>query len=539
MSIVTKVPNHQPRDGFQRMLELATGLVPFAFLALIVILSRWAVKAAAIILLVYTLAWLIRLLGYAWRLAASFYFLKLAMMIDWRRKLADIKHEAKTANAGDFWSMRAEKWYQRLLASGVPVAERLDPSEIYHALIVAVYNEPAAIIESTLKAIKASSYDTGKVILLVAYEARGPASTQASVKKLVEKYGGGFKLAKAIKHPDNIPGEAKAKAGNITYAGRFLSDYCRKHKIDPALVLVTTLDADNRPHQRYLAELAWTYCLAAKRTRRSYQPVPLFTNNIWDVPALVRVVATDSSFWFMMEALRPRRLRLFSAHAQALQTLEDTDYWNVEMIVEDGHQYWRTFFTYGGDHHAIPIWLPIYQDAVDSGKWPKTIIAQFRQLLRWAWGTADTPFIIRQALRDKNISWSNKLIHIIRQMDDYIAWSTAPIVLAIGGWLPWLLVPDFSETYLSFNLPYIISALQLIGVVGLIVPAIASLLSLPSRPKRYSRWKNLQMVLQWLLEPVALIGFVSMASLAAHFRLIINKPLEKFNVTEKVTKKTT
>lgn len=531
------VPNHQPRDGWQRLLELAVGLTPFAFLAALVVLSRYALKAAAIILLLYTLAWLLRLLGYARRLAASFYYLNLALIINWREKLNDITSASPlVSGASGFWSGRAEKWYQHLLASGVESGARANPDEIYHAIIVAVYNESAGIIESTLKAVRASDYDLSRVILLVAYEARGGARTEASVKKLVEKYASGFKLARAIKHPDNIAGEAKAKAGNITFAGRYLSRYCARQKIDPASVLVTTLDADNRPHEQYLAGLTWSYCLAHKRTMRSYQPVPLFTNNIWDVPAMVRVVATDSSFWFMMEALRPRRLRLFSAHAQALATLEDTDFWNVEMVVEDGHQYWRTYFTYDGDHQAIPIWLPITQDAVLAGGWRRTIVAQFRQLLRWAWGTADTPFIIRQALRDKKISWPNKLIHIIRQMDDYIAWSTAPIVLAIGGWLPRLIAPDPSQSVLALNLPYFISGLQALGAIGLVVPVVASLASLPPRPTRYSKLKNVMMLLQWVLEPVALIGFVALASLNAHLRLIINKPLEKFNVTEKVTK---
>jgi hypothetical protein len=146
---------------------------------------------------------------------------------------------------------------------------------------------------------------------------------------------------------------------------------------------------------------------------------------------------------------------------------------------------------------------------------------------------ADTPWLIRQALRDRSIGWPSKVRHIMWQVDDYVTWASAPIVLAIGGWLPFWLAPDPTQSMLALRLPYFISGLQLIAVLGLIVPVMASYLSLPTRPAKYGPAKNLAMLLQWALEPVALIGFISLASLNAHLRLIINKPLEKFNVTRK------
>lgn len=530
----SQVPNRQPKDKRQRLLELFTGLLPFIFLALLFILSRFLVDVAVIVILLYIVAWLVRLFGYNHRLLASFYYLKLSSCIDWQSKLEDLKTDRpKLVAVNGFWQSRAERWYNEMLSSGLSKKSRLNPDEIYHAVIVAVYNESEDIIKSTINAIAKSKYETKKIMLLVAYEERGGSKVEASVNRLINKYSKNFMLTKAVKHPDEIPGEVKAKAGNITCAAKYLSNYCKKRSIPPEHVLVTTLDADNRPHPQYLSALAWTYSITNNRVKRSYQPIPLFMNNIWDAPAIVRVIATDSSFWFMIGAMQPHRLRLFSAYAQSLETLQTVDYWNVEVVVEDGHQYWRSYFTFNGDHFALPIWAPIYQDAVLSKNYLKTILAQFRQLLRWAWGTADTPWMIRQAWRDKEISWPNKIIHILRQVDDYIAWSTAPIVLSIGGWLPLILTNQAHPSTLITSLPYITSALQLLALVGLITPITASMLSLPPRPSRYGKSKNIFMVLQWALEPLALIGFISFASLNAHLRLIFNKPLETFNATAK------
>lgn len=529
-----KVPNRQPHDIWQRLLEIGVGLLPFAFLALIVVLSRYDIEVAAIIILIYTVAWLVRLMTYIYRLAVSFYYLRLSKMLDWQAKLEDIKKPLRAFKFNGWWRIRAEKWYQKLLNSAVRQQGRLDPEDIYQAVIVAVYNESKEIVESTIEGIIASHYDAQRIVLILAYEERGGIKIEEYINKLVSKYQGKVKQIMGVKHPDNISGEVKAKAGNITYAAKYLSAYIRQNKIKPQNVLVTTFDADAWPHPQYLAALAWTYAMAADRTKRSYQPIPFFTNNIWDVPALVRIIAADSSFWFMIWSMAPRRLRLFSAYAQSLKTLEAIDYWNVETVVEDGHQYWRSYFNFRGNHMALPVWLPIYQDAVLSNGYFKTLLAQFRQLRRWAWGVADTPWLLRQAWRDKSIPLGNRLIHIVRQFDDYIAWSTAPLILSIGCWLPLLLSPNPHHLLLVKRLPYLISGLQLLALIGFIFPAAANLVNLPPRPDRYSRFKNIFMVLQWLLEPIALIAFISLASLNAHARLIINKPLETFHATTKV-----
>jgi hypothetical protein len=65
----------------------------------------------------------------------------------------------------------------------------------------------------------------------------------------------------------------------------------------------------------------------------------MFTNNIWDAPAPMRVIATGNSYWMLIQGLRQHMLRNFSAHAQPLASLIETDFWSRRTIVEDGHQF--------------------------------------------------------------------------------------------------------------------------------------------------------------------------------------------------------
>ncbi len=534
--IKDKIGQQAPQEKWQRILEIVWGLLPFIFLSLIVVLSFLSIDTAVTLLLVFTIAWFIRMLGYAYRLLGSFTNYKFACMINWREKLDSLNSGKIQVQHPDIPIKQrlAESWYKRQLNKALG-DNAIDPSKLYQAVILAVYNEPKEVIESSIKSVIASNYDPSKLMLIIAYEERGGTETERIIRTLANRYDGKLGLVRSVKHPSNLPGEVKAKAGNITYAAKWLKGYCSDKQIAPENVVVTVLDSDNKPHPNYLAELSWSYALAENRTHRSFQPLPLFTNNIWSASPPIRVIAADTSFWFMMDMLRPRRLRLFSAYAQSLKTLEDVDYWNVRSIVEDGHQFWRSYFAYHGDHKVIPIWLPVCQDAVAGDGLLDTLKSQFKQLLRWAQGTSDTPYMLRGVLKDKQISLASKLVHAYRQVDDYMAWATTPLALGVGAWLPWLLRNHVGgSSDLAFKLFHVVIIMQVLAFVDLLVAVSVSIGLLPKRPEKYTLKRSLAMILQWALEPFILIFFVSGPSLIAHIRLILGKQLKEFNATTKI-----
>jgi hypothetical protein len=115
-----------------------------------------------------------------------------------------------------------------------------------------------------------------------------------------------------------------------------------------------------------LLDVAYKYAVTPNRERLSYQPVALYFGNIWDAPAPMRVLATGNSFWTIIGSMRPHALRNFAAHSQPLSALVSMDFWSKRSIVEDGHQYWRSYFYFKGDYSVMPIHVPVYQDAVDD-----------------------------------------------------------------------------------------------------------------------------------------------------------------------------
>ena len=392
------------------------------------------------------------------------------------------------------------------------------------------------ILEPSVRSLTEIEFPLKQIFLIIAYEERGGEQTERNAKQLIEQYGHHFGMAMAIKHPDGIPGEVRGKGGNITHAGRVLTAEIKKRGIDPEYVVVTTFDSDHRASKNYFSYLSYLYSTDPNRLHKSYQPIPMFYNNIWDAPAPMRVIATGNSFWVLMETMRPHRLRNFAAHAQSLATLIATDYWSVTTIVEDGHQYWRTYFTFDGDHEVVPIFTPIYQDAVLAASYVKTFRAQFLQLRRWAWGVTDFSFVVRNSIKNKRIPWSNKFPQIVRLFEGHFSWATAPLILTFVAWMPLYLNRQFSYQALAHNLPIITSRILTFASVTILITIFISVISLPPKPKRYKKIRFVWMLAQWILLPVTSMGFSAVAAINAQTRLMFGRYLE-FYVTEKATKK--
>jgi cellulose synthase/poly-beta-1,6-N-acetylglucosamine synthase-like glycosyltransferase len=407
------------------------------------------------------------------------------------------------------------------------------PADIVHAVIIATVNESRAVLEPTIQAVLNSNYDMDKVMLIIAYEGRAGKEAETRVQDLLNLYGPKFRHAMAVKHPAGIKGEVVGKGANITHAGRTFAKYLKEAKIDPRNVLVTTLDADNRPDPRYFAALSYVYCVAPDPLKASYQPLAMFTNNIWDAPTLMRVIATGNNLFYIVGTQRPHLSRNFSAHAQPMQALIDMDFWSVRTIVEDGHQFWRSYFHFDGDYRVYPLSVPIYQDAVLAQGYLRTLKAQFYQLRRWTYGASDVAYIA-----DKGFWHPNKankfdvLAKLLRTLESHVTWAVGPLLVYFAAFIPPLIHP---QNLAANQLPLIVSRVQRLGILGLLAIVFVSLITLPPRPARYKRRHSVFFIVQWVFLPVTSIVYGSLAAFNSQTRLMFKRYLSKFDVTEHAT----
>ncbi|HEX9679019.1 MAG TPA: glycosyltransferase family 2 protein [Candidatus Saccharimonadales bacterium] len=532
-----EIPLQHERGWKYRLFEIMPGLISWTILALPIALSFVSPTLAAYFILLFMLSWLVKAFGYAYRTSQGYRRLSRLMRADWLGMLDDLNHpKSALIKFGEIPNSRP-KWHRRNLIKFAALNESLRPKDINQIVIIATYNEALNVLEPTIEALLTSRYDPQKINLLVAYEERGGQAQEQLVQFLIKKYDSKFKLAKAIKHPADLPAEVIGKGPNLTFAGRWLISYLKQHKLDPTKHIVTTLDADHRVHPNYFASLTYNYLIDEDRKYKSYQPIPMFFNNIWDAPAPMRVLATGNSFWNLIVSTRPHLMRNFAAHSQGMATLIDTDLWTVRSIVEDGHQFWRTYFRYDGRHDVVPIYVPVFQDAVLAETYRKTLKAQFIQLRRWAYGASDIAYVIKTGFLTANkVAKRDLFFKLTRLVEAHVSWATTALILAGAAWLPILINPDAQDSIIAHQLPRLASGINTFIAGGILVTVFLSMKMLPPRPPRYRAHRNVLMVLQWVLLPVSSIVYGSFAALYSQTRLMLGRYLEKFDVTDKVRK---
>lgn len=477
-----------PRLTTKRILEIIPGAAVWLALVLPVLLSTTLPAVVAIFILLFDLYWLYKALIMGFHLIVGYDRMNHDLKVDW-------------------------------LARSSSASQR-----IYHAVILTTYLEPADVIANSLESIVAAKYSKRRIIVVLATEAREGQAAAEKVKRLTRQFRRKFAAFLVTVHPDNLPGERKAKGANATWAAKRLSAWARTRKIAPENIVVTTADADTRFHPSYFAALTYHYSIADDPTKRSFQPIPIYANNIWQAPALSRILAFGSSFWQLIESTRPWRLITFSTHAMSLKTLQDINYWDVTVINEDSRQFWRAYFSSKGNHRVVPVFIPVYMDAVLTDSYLGTLKHQYQQRLRWAYGAEHFPYVVDQSLRHREIPLLDRIVKVYRLFEANFSWATASIFLAFVGWIPLILNREFSETVLGHNIPIYASRILSLTWIGLVVSAFIALRLLPPKPPGVRRTKLWAMMLQWLLAPVSALIFGSIPAIDAQTRLMLGRP---------------
>ena len=524
-----EIPLKSEKSRRYRMYEILPGALSWTILLAPVLLSLINASITAVLIIAYFLLWFVRAIGLNVRVLQGYKTRQQHLKFDWLRMIDELERRQASGPTKTIPKFHTEI-IDRINREPTP----LKPSQVIHAVIIANWNEGPEILEPTLQSIIDSSYDSKKVIVYIAYEERGGPKMVTQNEALVRKYQKHFRYMTATQHIDQV-NEVIGKGGNITFAARQLEKYLKQEGIDPYNVIVTSLDSANRPHQHYLSALTYTVAASVDPLRVSYQPNISYTNNIWDAPAPMRVIATGNTFWNLVLSLRPHMLRNFSSHSQSMQALIDMDFWSVRTIVEDGHQFWRSYFKFDGNYEVYPIYVPIYQDAVLSDTYVKTFKAQFIQLRRWAYGASDIAYVAEKAFYTPNkVSRLDRTFKFGRLLEGHISWATSPLILAFAAFVP---VFFNSESYTANQLPIIASRIQTVALAGIFITFFLSFKTLPPKPARYKRHRSFFMVIQWVLLPVTTILYNSLAALTAQTRLMLGKYLEKFDLTQKGIRK--
>ncbi len=406
----------------------------------------------------------------------------------------------------------------------------------YHLVVLPTYNEPPEVLVPACAAVVSEKYPKDKLFLGVGFEERrqqkAPEQVAANIKA-VEDFNKQLAGVFATIHPAGLPGEVPGPATNRNWIIQNAIKELAKRGIKPEQVIVTTLDADFVMHPQFLAGALHKYLStpADVRMKRSFTGCFLYTNNYWQAPTPMRVIATGTAFWQLSEMVGSDKYINFSSLSINLKSLQEIGGWIPDKVNDDSGFFWKAYYHFKGDYKVIPHFLPISGDAVlDVTLW-KTFQNQYLQLKRWAYGVEHIPFIVTQYFKTDMNFWdkTDKLLFIFWS---YFKWGTLALFITFGGLLIPVINPAFSESVVSRNLNVISSWILTIAFIGLFTTVYVNEKAAPPRPKNWPLYIKVWSYLQWALVPIVLVTITTFPAIDAQTSLMLGRYIE-FRTTNK------
>jgi len=483
-----------------RLLEMFPGFLSWTILLLALGISYFFPFLAAGLIIAFVFYWFLRTIYFLFYLMNGFQIMKKNEKRDWLKALESLPQEG--------YSISLPHW-----------------SEIYHLVIIPTYKEPERILKNTLSSIANNNYPAEKMIVVLAFEERGGQESQRIAASMAEEFQGKFFKFLITFHPANLPGEIAGKSSNEAWGTRMAKErVIDLLRIPYQNIILTSLDSDTIIYPQYFTCLTHSYLTAKSPTRTSFQPVPLYINNIWEATPISRVFAFSSTFWHTINQERSEKLITFSSHSMSFQALVDINFKQTNVVSEDSRVFWQCFLKFDGDYRVVPLYYPVSMDANVAPSFIQTAINVYKQTRRWAYGAENIPYFLFGFRKNKKIPLSKKIIFGFEVIEGQLTWATAPILIYFLGWLPVFFgQAEFGDAVFLHNLPIILSRVLTLSMLSLIVLIYLSILLLPPRPPRYGRSKFLILIIQWFLVPLTMIFFSALPALEAQTRLMLGK----------------
>ena len=452
-------------------------------------LSFKAPVFVSVFFILYSLFWLVRIVYLHFHLRYSFAKTSENLKINWFEKLQGIKN----------WR------------------------NVYHLVILPMYKEPLSVVRETFLTLRNSNYPKDKIIVVLGTEARVGDEAVRTAGEIEREFGRDFFRFLITSHPADLPGEIPGKGSNETW----MVKNAKEKIIDPLGlryedVVVSVLDVDTQLPPEFFGRLAHVFLTCEDPQHSSYQPIPLFTNNIYTAPPFSKVMSFFPTFWQMMQQSRPEQLSTFTSQAMPFKALVEVGFWDTQYVSEDSLIFWKFYLHYDGNWRTEPLYFPVSMDATHAPTFWGTVGNLYRQQRRWAWGSENIPYMLSGFVKNKKSPFRKKAFWTFIFMEGFHSWGTAPFILFVLGWLPVILGNyEFGLTLVSYNVRRIVGFLLNFSVLGLFASAVLSVVLLPPKPGWFRKKHYVFYFLYWVLAPVLIIVFSAVPAVEAQTRLML------------------
>ncbi len=523
---VTPIPRQR---RLQRALEMLPGLASWTILLTMLALGIFRPLVAAAIVIAFNLYWFLRLAHSTLFLLFSYTLLRAESRTNWAARLDALAHGQQPEPPPRGWAHWLSGWLERerrAMAEGES-GPAPDAHAIRHLVVLPVAREPATVLEPGLRSLAAQDFPSNRILVVLTVEDHAPASIHADMQQLRTAYRDRFLDLLVTRPPAGLPGEARVKGANATWGARVADAWFAEHRIARDHVVASCFDADTVVNPSYFSCLTCHFLTTPDRQRASFQPIPVYHNNIWDAPGFVRVLDLGASFFQLIEATNPDTLVTFSSHSMSFRALVEIGYWPVDMISDDSAIFWKAYLHYRGRYRAVPMYTTLSMDVVSAEGWWPAMRSLYRQKRRWAWGVENLPLIIRGFLATPGIPFREKFAHTLKMVEANVSWATWGFMLTILNWLPALFAGRaFSTTAMYYSAPRVSGVIFNLAGLALLATIALSQVLLPRPVHKRPVLLRIQHALEWLLIPSITLVFGAIPALDAQTRLMLGRRME-------------
>jgi len=426
--------------------------------------------------------------------------------------------------------------------------------DVHHVVIIPNYNEPFNILHRTLDQLKIQRDASKAITIILAMEGGEPDSEQKA-KQVQQAYQNDFANIYYTIHPRGLVGEMQCKSANQSWAARwYINDIVRKQNLNLDNIIITTMDADTRWHEKHFEALTYHFITNPDRHKTFWQAPIRYHGNIWQVNPLMRIVNTYATAFELAYLAAPWWMAMpMSSYALSLKLLDKSGNWDTDVIADEWHMMIKAYFAQDGGVQLEHIFLPFLADSTTGDNVLQSIKNRYSQTLRHAWGSKEVGYMIAKLIENPRVVSVKSFKLLFRIAHDILLAGAGWIILTVGSQLPVLFHPEIAPIQVdallasSDKLGYIINGLFssnpawiILGISSITMILLVIVFQYQDykvRPQRVAPMTIKESFLEVLSIPFMLLLtllVVAMPTLVAQTRLLLGIPLQ-FIVTDKST----
>lgn len=386
--------------------------------------------------------------------------------------------------------------------------------QIYQCVVIPFIEEEYYAINDMMESLRLSSFPPQRMAVFICVSESKAAEFhfQENYRQLEEHFRGVFYILRVVKIPNHLGIRLSVKARAINAGLYAAASFFEQNNISADCVIVSYFDSPCVLNPEYFSCLAYFYMVQPYRTKVTFAPIAVYTDELKRESTLVQAFEIATSSLELAEVGSPRESSRFLGNSLSLKLLNEIGYLPSDVISYSQSFSLEAFARNSNVYRIVPFYVRFPADIKIFRQEPKTIDIVHRRRVLAAWSVEGFAYFMRRHYRSKEISFMQKLKYMLRALEFYSFKATWPFLLSILAFLPLaFLRREFSHPVFYYSVSHIIMRTFIVSLLGFGVNLYLCIaLTMPSKAK-YSILKDLPSFLPWLV--ISVIGFFTNAAI--------------------------